>query len=141
MDLKKLGTPAGDKARWFTEGDASFLVASVSSKAYRDVVQQRIEDNRELFRRASRRYAPANVRREARELREQIVMECMAKVLVKDWRNVKDDGKDVAFSADAALDLMKRYEAFADLIADMATADADAEAEAQAEGVDNLKKD
>lgn len=139
MDLKKLGTPTSDKARWFNEGDASFLVASVNSKAYRDAVQEKIEENRELFRRASRRYAPAHVKKQARELRDKIALECVATLLVKDWKNVKDGTTDVPFSTAAALDLMSRYESFADLIADMATADADDEAEALAEGVDNLK--
>jgi hypothetical protein len=140
MDLNTLSIPeSAQRGRWFREGDAEFLVASIDSKPYQDALEDAMLPHRELLRRSVRRGAKPSVIREAREVRHRCTVEAMASHILLDWKNVTDGGKPVKFSREAALAMMQKYRKFADLIADMATGEFDDQEAADAEGIENLK--
>lgn len=143
MDIGKTykSTEAELKGRWFEEGDARFLVASINSPAYKAEVQARLEQERGILRRAERRNAPSEIRKKATEVKEKITREAMAAHILLGWENVQCKGEELEYSAAKASQMLNQFPKFADMIAEFAMDEFSDENEADQEGIETLGKD
>jgi hypothetical protein len=131
MELSKMkGTPAEQEGVWFKWEDAKLKIASINSKRYQRILQDKQAPYRAQIRRGT---LPD-------ETREQLATEAMAEAILLDWENVKENGTEIPYSVAAAKDLLTKYQRFAALVAEFAMNEAAFQAELDEEGIDSLKK-
>lgn len=131
MELSKMkGTPAEQEGVWFKWEDAELKVASINSKRYQRILQDKQAPYRAQIRRGT---LPD-------ETREELATEAMAEAILVDWKNVKENGQDVPYSVAEAKRLLAAYPRFAALVAEFAMNEAAFQAELDEEGIESLKK-
>jgi hypothetical protein len=132
MELSKMkGTPAEQEGIWFKWEDAKLKVASINSKRYQRILQDKQAPYRAQIRRGT---LPD-------ETREELATEAMAEAILLDWEGVKENGKAISYSVAAAKELLTKYQKFAALVAEFAMNEAAFQAELDEEGISSLKKD
>jgi hypothetical protein len=141
MELNKYRLREGEvEGRWFDLGEgASIKLAGINSPAYQEALQEAIERERDLFRRAARPGASEELKRAARKRRAELVRDLMAEHLILDWRGITERGQEVPYTKEAAKRIMREYPRFADIVAELAVDGFEEEATLDQEGIENAK--
>lgn len=112
MDLKQFDfDPAKDlDGVWQSVGDSQFLVARDGNPNFESVRQRKVAEHRDALLKGDEAAA---------KLYEQILIESCAETILLGWKNVQFRGKDLPYSQEAALEMLKMY-GFRNIIVRMA---------------------
>ena len=105
---------AEENGVWIAVGEMEFLVARVGNdswKAEHTILEKRAYGS--LSRKKDKRSTEKDVK---------IMLECLAKTSILDWKNVSLDGKDVKFSTKVCVDILtdKRFRPLAEHLLELA---------------------
>lgn len=107
MDLKNHRTnPDLEKGGVLVSFDAetSFRIGSLSGQPYKDAFARKITEARKKHRELTGSET------------EAIIMECYAEAIVRGWHNLKDGGKEIPYSKEAAFEMLKTCPAIKEFI-------------------------
>ena len=132
-DVKKLfGTDAKKETEgvWHPiDGELEIKIARIGNPNY----QKRFQAMSKPHRRAIRRGTLSD------SVAEKLLVQCLAETIVLDWKNLEDNGKEVPYSLDAAIDLLTKYPELRNYINDIANELEGYQAEDDEEAAENLK--
>lgn len=133
-DIKKLfGTDAKKEQEgvWYDiADDLKMKIARIGNPNY----QKRLQILSKPYRRAMRRGTLSD------EVAEKLLIQCMAETIVLDWEGVEENGKEIPYSKEAAIDILTKYPELKSYIYDIANELEGFQEEENEEAEENLKK-
>ena len=133
-DVKKLfGTDATKEKEgvWYDIAEGLRMrIARIGNPNY----QKRFQILSKPYRRSIRRGTLSD------DVAEKLLVQCMSETIVLDWEGVEDEGKEIPYSKDAAVDLLTKYPELRGYINDIANELEGFQEEFVEEGDENLKK-
>jgi len=116
LDAFRADLEAEQKGIWSRVGDMEFLIARIGNDSWK----------REYKRMEDLQYGPAR-RRSKKLVRDEeydvdMMLECLAKTCILDWKNVSLNGKEIKFSVDKCVEILKdpKYKKLAAHLLDLA---------------------
>jgi hypothetical protein len=98
---------------WFKEefgGETECLIARIGNPEYQKVFNRISKPQRRALRKGTIQD----------EIAETILIRTMAKTILLDWKNMKENGKVLKYSHDEAFRVLKKYRDFRDIVSDLA---------------------
>jgi hypothetical protein len=96
---------------WQDMGDGiEVRIARIGNPEYQKLFQRISKPHRKAIRRGTLK----------EDVAEKLMIECMAKTIVKDWKNIEVDGKNLPFSVDNAIMILTEFKDLKEYINDFA---------------------
>lgn len=134
-DVKKLfGTDSKKEQEgvWYDLAEGLRMkIARIGNPNY----QKRFQTLSKPYRRSIRRGTLSD------DLAEKLLIQCLAETILLDWEGVEDDGKEISYSIENAINLLKKYPELRNYINDIANELEGFQEEFKEEAEENLKNE